>query len=87
MKISNKKILICITGENGSGKSTVANYLSDKYNLNSAAFADMLNDIYYEITGHFFSSLPRDIKDKERQQIIDLADSIQSVFGSNVFAK
>ena len=69
MKISNKKILICITGENGSGKSTVADYLSSNtYNFGPYAFADMLNEVYYEITGHYFSSLPRETKNKERQQ-------------------
>jgi dephospho-CoA kinase len=89
MKISNKKILICITGENGSGKSTVTGYLldSDNYHFAAFAFADMLNEVYREITTHFFSILPREEKNKKRQQIIDLANSIKSVFGDNVFAK
>lgn len=85
--ISNKKILICITGKNGSGKSTIADYLESEYGFSSYAFADMLNDVYENITGHHFSSLPRKTKDKERQQVIDLANSIKSIFGDNVFAK
>lgn len=47
----NKATIICISAWKGSGKDTVANYLSDKYGVTRLGFADPLKDMVSELFG------------------------------------
>ena len=74
MKESNK-IIIGIVGEMGSGKSTVARYIKEKYSASSYKFSDILRDILEKL------SLP-----VTRDNLIDLFLVLAPRFGEDVLA-
>ncbi len=74
MKETNK-IIIGIVGEMGSGKSTVARYIKEKYSASSYKFSDILRDILEKL------SLP-----VTRDNLIDLFLVLAPRFGENVLA-
>jgi dephospho-CoA kinase len=74
MKESNK-IIIGVVGEMGSGKSTVARYIKEKYKASSYKFSDILRDILEKL------SLP-----VTRDNLIDLFLILAPRFGEDVLA-
>ncbi len=70
------KIIIGIVGEMGSGKSTVTNYIKERYKASSYKFSDILKDILEKL------SLP-----VTRENLIDLFLILASRFGEEVLAR
>jgi len=73
--MENKKIIIGLVGETGSGKDTVANYLQEKYGATTMRFADPLNDALKIFVGDIL---------KQDQQWISFV--LREHFGNNILA-
>ncbi|MFA6973922.1 MAG: AAA family ATPase [Parcubacteria group bacterium] len=74
--MTNKKIIIGLVGETGSGKDTVANYLAEKYGARLLRFADPIK----EVLRIFFEQ-----SSKQDQQWLYL--QLRERFGSDVLGK
>lgn len=70
------KIIIGLTGEMASGKTTVARYLQEKYGATIYRFSDILRD-----------TLKRLHKENERKNLQDVSTMFRSVFGEDALAK
>jgi GTPase SAR1 family protein len=66
MKKEQQKLIIGITGKKGSGKSTVANYLTNTYDFNEYAFANTLKSVCMEVFQLQTKQLYGSQRDKER---------------------
>jgi len=73
-----KKIIVGLVGEAGSGKDTVANHIIEKYHAVSFRFADLLREAL-EI---FFGK-----GNVSREQLIWLSNGIRGKYGNDVIAK
>lgn len=71
-----RKHIIGLTGEMGSGKSTVARYLMEKYGASSHRFSVPLRDV-----------LDRMHIEQKRENIGKLSTVLRQTFGEDLFAK
>ncbi len=71
-----KKIIIGIVGENASGKTTMTNYLKEKYGAISFRFSDMLSDI-----------LDRVHVEKNRENLQALSTFLRQTYGEDIMSK
>ncbi|MCK5095732.1 MAG: dephospho-CoA kinase [Candidatus Pacebacteria bacterium] len=71
-----KKHIIGLTGEMGSGKSTVARYLTEKYGAVSHKFSTPLRDI-----------LDRLRLEQSRKNLGELSTILRKTYGEDLFAK
>ncbi len=74
--MENKRIVIGLLGESGSGKDTVADYLKEKYGAKLMRFADPLKEVLHI----FFDKISR-----EDQQWLAL--ELRARFGNDIFPK
>ena len=72
----NKKIIIGIVGENASGKSTLTNYICEKYNAKSFRFSDILSDV-----------LTRIHTENSRENLQKLSTTLRQQFGEDILSK
>lgn len=70
------KIIIGLSGEMGSGKGTVAHYLSDKYRFSKFRMSDMLRDI-----------LERLHLEESRENMSKTSSMIRDTFGQDIMSK
>lgn len=77
-------MLIAITGGDGTGKSTIAKELLNKFILNEiespfeiVSFGDAVNTCYKTITGIDFRGLDRKRKEQERQEFVQFAEYLK----------
>lgn len=70
------KVIIGLTGEMASGKTTVASYLQKKYGATVYRFSDILRD-----------TLKRLHKESERKNLQEISTMFRTVFGEDALAK
>ncbi|MBU0646899.1 AAA family ATPase [Patescibacteria group bacterium] len=74
--MSNKKIIIGLTGEIACGKGAIVNYLVKKYNASSYRYSTILRDV-----------LDRVYQDQTRHNIIATSDFLRKNFGEDILSK
>lgn len=72
----NKKIILGLVGEMASGKTTVTEYLKERYGAVSFRFSDMLRDI-----------LTRLHMENTRENLQHLSTSLRQTFGDDIMSK
>jgi hypothetical protein len=84
------KIIIAITGSNGSGKDTVGKYLlsklSKQYKISTKSFSEQVNQLYFKFTGISFYKLNREDKEIARPAYIKFAQGIKELTNKNCWA-
>lgn len=70
------KIVIGIVGENSSGKTTMTNYICEKYDAVSFRFSDMLGDMLKRIY------LP-----PTRENLQNISTALRNTFGEDIMSK
>lgn len=73
---NHRKIVLGITGEIGSGKTTVAKYLRKKYKADYFKFSDMLRDL-----------LQRLYLEESRKNMQQISTLLRKMFGEDLMAK
>lgn len=71
-----KKIILGLAGEMASGKSSVAKYVSDKYEADVFRFSNILRD-----------ALGRIHKDNSRENLQMMSTMLREVFGEDILAR
>jgi len=74
--MTNKKIVIGIAGNIGSGKGTVTEYLKEKYQAEQVRYSKILADI-----------LKRLYLKYERKNLAGLAESLRNAFGRDILSR
>lgn len=72
----NKKIILGLVGEMASGKTTVTEYLKERYGAVSFRFSDMLRDV-----------LARLHMENTRENLQHLSTSLRQTFGDDIMSK
>jgi dephospho-CoA kinase len=74
--MNKEKTVIGITGNIGSGKGTVTEYLTQKYEAGTVAYTNILKDILERL--HLAN---------ERKNLADLAESLRNTFGADILSR
>lgn len=92
------KVIIAITGPNGSGKDTVGQYLLSKISpfvlfsskvsfIFSKSFSRQVNSLYKQLLQIDFYKLTRKQKELERPNYINFAQGMKNLLGKDIWAK